>query len=164
MADQHDDLWRAKIPADYDGRQGDNWDDEIDTGFAYRSAVLVTIAVAFSFVFCWFLIKGLDSFMEKPQSPIAEQNQRQLPPSPILQSSPEEELRVMRGEMEQRLNGYGWTDQLDQRVHIPVQRAMELVLQGSPRIPVEKGGEKPVDVTPVPAPAAPTHDSHSAGH
>lgn len=169
MADSHEDRWRAKIPADFDGRQGENWDDEIDTGFAYRTAVLIVISLAFSIVLCLLMIKGIDALRDKPQSPIAEANARQLPPTPVLQSSPDEELGLMRAEMAGRLHGYGWTDQLDDRVHIPVDKAMELVLKGSPRIEVEPTAEPPVDVTPAPTPEPPLADqtaapAHGGGH
>jgi hypothetical protein len=166
MADAHDG-WRKNIPADFEGRQGEQWDDEIDTSFAYKTAILIAVSVALSFVLCWALIKGLEAWRDKPESPIAEANLRQLPPTPVLQSAPEAELTGLRQEMGQRLHGFGWTDQLDHRVYIPVDRAMDLVLQGHPRIGVEPAAERPVDVpAPTAAPAAPTPAPHApaGGH
>ncbi len=32
-------VWRKNIPADFDGRHGRDWDDEVDAGIVYKSAV-----------------------------------------------------------------------------------------------------------------------------
>lgn len=174
MADaHHDDAWRKNIPADFDGRQGNDWDDEIDVSMVYKSAVAIVIAVAVAFGFCWLLIDGFEAFSEEPQmSPLAEAHLRHLPPSPQLQPTPEGELDAMRAEMAGQTEEYGWADQLNRRVHIPVQKAMDLVLAQQPKATSDKPAAADVVVPAEPAahgaaaqePAAHEPAAHESGH
>lgn len=132
MADQHhDSLWRKNIPADYDGRHGKEWDDEIDVGIVYKSAVAVVITVAVAFGFCWLLLGGFAAFTDEPVlSPLAEAQGRHLPPSPRLEADPVHQLTELRTAVAGETQEYGWSDQLSGRVHIPVDKAIDLVLSG----------------------------------
>jgi hypothetical protein len=49
------------------------------------------------------------------------------PPSPRLQEHPIEDLETLRARENARLHGYGWVDRAKGRVHIPIERAMELM-------------------------------------
>ena len=53
--------------------------------------------------------------------------ERQLPPSPRLQVSPEADLAELRAADEAWLDGYGWVDRPHGVAHIPVRRAIELL-------------------------------------
>lgn len=64
-------------------------------------------------------------------SPIVEANQRRLPPTPNLQTSPEMDLSTMRAAEDARLHSYGWVDQSQGIAHIPIERAMEILAQRS---------------------------------
>jgi hypothetical protein len=52
-----------------------------------------------------------------------------IPPEPRLQVDPEVDLQRFRAEQARQLNSYGWAAPEEQRVRIPVERAMELVIQ-----------------------------------
>ncbi|MBI2876765.1 MAG: hypothetical protein HYY20_07780 [Candidatus Tectomicrobia bacterium] len=52
-----------------------------------------------------------------------------LPPQPRLQASPSADLAKMRAEEDARLNSYGWVDPQAGTVRIPIDRAMERILQ-----------------------------------
>jgi hypothetical protein len=54
---------------------------------------------------------------------------RVLPPEPRLQTQPKLDLQLTREEQQQLLNSYGWADQTTGKVRIPIDRAMDLVLQ-----------------------------------
>jgi hypothetical protein len=54
---------------------------------------------------------------------------RVLPPEPRLQTQPKRDLQLTREEQQQLLNSYGWADQTTEKVRIPIDRAMDLVLQ-----------------------------------
>lgn len=171
MADtHHDDLWRKNIPADYDGRHDGDWDAEIDVGVVYKSAVAVVIAVVVAFGFCWFLLAGFAALVEEPVlSPLAEANVRHLPATPALQSSPNRELDGMREDMAVQTGGYGWADPLVNRVHIPVEKAIDLVLAGHVKVVADKPAADIAIAVPAPAPAAPAPapaaaPDHGAGH
>lgn len=62
-----------------------------------------------------------------PASPFA--NTRALPPQPRLQVEPREDLKLLRETQEQMLHNYGWVDQKAGVVRIPIERAMNLIVQ-----------------------------------
>lgn len=152
MADRE--LWRKNLPEDFEGKHGEHWDDEVRMAPIVWSSIAVVIAVAVAFGFCWWLIVVFDDYKGEPElSPIAEANERRLPPTPWLQPKPEVELDEMREQLAERLAGYGWSDQLEGLVHIPVEEAKEIVLAGAgaPPVAVEPAPEQPVDVEADPA-------------
>jgi hypothetical protein len=73
-----------------------------------------------------------------PPSPFASSNFRVLPPSPRLQPAPVTDLRNYRDAQQQELNSYGWIDPHNGVVRIPIDRAMDLLLQRG--LPVRPGG------------------------
>jgi hypothetical protein len=87
----------------------------------------------------WFLAK-IES-LGPPASPF--EKVRVLPPQPRLQVQPGLDLKSYC-EMEQlRLNTYGWVDQNNGLIHIPVARAMEMVLQrGLPARAVDQTSDR----------------------
>lgn len=54
---------------------------------------------------------------------------RQLPPEPRLEETPALDLREMREAEDQFQSTYGWLDQANGIVHLPIKRAMDLVVQ-----------------------------------
>jgi hypothetical protein len=56
---------------------------------------------------------------------------QQLPPTPRLQVFPVEDLAKKRAAEESQLDSYGWIDRQNGVVHIPIERAMELVVERS---------------------------------
>lgn len=62
----------------------------------------------------------------------------QVPPAPRLQISPRQDLQTMLAEHNQRLNSYGWVDQKAGTAHIPIERAMDLLLKRG--LPVRSEG------------------------
>ncbi len=57
------------------------------------------------------------------------QDSRQLPPEPRLEVTPDSDLREMRDAEAKVLNSYGYVDQSAGIVRLPIDRAMELVVQ-----------------------------------
>ncbi len=54
---------------------------------------------------------------------------RTVPPIPRLQVNPDRDIATYRAAQEARLRGYGWVDRSEGVVHIPVDRAMELLVE-----------------------------------
>ncbi len=52
-----------------------------------------------------------------------------LPPEPRLEEVPGQQLQSLRSHEDQLLNTYGWIDQKAGTVHIPIDRAIDLLLQ-----------------------------------
>ena len=64
----------------------------------------------------------------------------QIPPEPRLQTTPWEDLKQFVGSEQDYLNSYGWVDESTGQVHIPIERAKELLLQrGIPARASENG-------------------------
>lgn len=153
MADQE--LWRKNIPEDFQGKMGEHWDDEINIKVIYWSAAAIAGSVAIAFGLCWVMMGAPLNYLpekyfgfEVQLSPLDEANARRLPPSPQLQPKPEIEMDELLEEMDAHLGSYGWNDQLNGVVHIPVDRAMELMASSFPAPgAVEPTLEEPVDVT-----------------
>lgn len=60
-----------------------------------------------------------------------------LPPAPQLESSPAQSLQELRAHEDQVLGSYGWVDQKNGVVRIPIDRAIDLLLQRG--LPVQAG-------------------------
>jgi hypothetical protein len=54
---------------------------------------------------------------------------RQLPPEPRLQVQPLEDLNRVRQSQEDMLNSYDWTDRANGNVRVPIDRAMDLIIE-----------------------------------
>ena len=82
-----------------------------------------------------------------PASPF--ENQRELPPQPRLQPHPATDLKRYCEMEQQQLSTYGWMDQQTGVVRVPVDRAIDMVLQkGLPARPVNQAAPE-TSITPV---------------
>ena len=110
--------------------------------FAIGAAIIVLV-----------IFRGLENSAEKKdRAAIAEAGlerpQDTIPPAPRLQIHAVASWTAFRSAEDQRLATYGWMDRKSGAVHVPVDRAMELVL--------ERGiGPLPPGPVPVPPPAPP---------
>ena len=62
-----------------------------------------------------------------PRSPLA--TTRRLPPEPRLQTSETRDLAAVREAEDKALNSYGWVDKDGGVARIPIERAMDLILE-----------------------------------
>src|SRR5579863_162523 len=118
-----------------------------DTGNGYekrdanvRGLLLFGLGLAVVMVITFLAMKWTLEFLSAksplgpPAAPFA--NARRLPPSPRLQAYPHVDLSAYCEQQLSALNSYGWVDQQSGVVHIPIDRAMDLVLkQGFPARP-----------------------------
>jgi hypothetical protein len=90
--------------------------------------------------------------MGATMSPMVSPESRMIPPAPLLQVHPHQELVDYCAQQQGQVNTYGWVDQQSGVVRIPVDRAMDLILaKGLPtRASTDASG--PASYTPV-APA-----------
>jgi len=128
----------AAVPEDYDGRFGEEFDDEIHlSGVMVTTVILGGLCVLAMFLM-WFMrsqvIADIDQNTPPPPplvavaDPSVPVEERMPADAPKLQPSPEAELRAMRAEEAKILNGYGWVDESAGIVYVPIDVAMELVL------------------------------------
>src|SRR5690606_15466031 len=59
-------------------------------------------------------------------------------PGPNLQPQPFRDVYLLKQDADNRLGSYGWADETNGIVHIPIDRAMELMLQRG--VPARAGG------------------------
>jgi hypothetical protein len=103
-------------------------------------ACLIAVLVVVFFSMAWlFGFYGKVQSLGKPASPF--ENARVLPPAPRLQVEPRAELHAYCEQQDQLLNTYGWADEHNGVVRIPVDRAMELTLQQG--LPARSAAEVP---------------------
>lgn len=59
----------------------------------------------------------------------------QVPPEPRLEPKPWESMQALRAHEEHVLHGYGWQDEKAGIVRIPIEKAMDMIMQPG-RLPV----------------------------
>ena len=123
-------------------------------------------ALAVILVVSYFIVLGFYRYMDRnqkanepPANPLAEQRTETVKPTrvetqaeinrafpePRLEEDERGQLNSIRLEEEKQLYSYGWTDEKAGVVHIPIERAMELIAQrGLPVYSAKSpaGGEK----------------------
>lgn len=102
------------------------------------AVILVVTAAAVLVMFNLF-----DSQNQARQRPLPPQVEtlNVLPPAPRIQRLPGEDYAALRARDETTLTSYGWVDEANEVVRIPVDQAMELLLErGLPTRP-QSGGQ-----------------------
>jgi cell division protein FtsN len=111
-----------------------------------RSIFIFLMAVALGCVLVYFVLRGMYHSLDAAESrhqpaqgplepPRPADTRRVQPadierfPQPRLESNERLEINQFRRGEEERLNSYGWVDQQAGTLHIPINRAIELVAQ-----------------------------------
>jgi hypothetical protein len=99
---------------------------------------VASIGVAVLVVVLLRYFHRLEVESDPPPAPMAHMEPGRLPPEPRLQRMPFDDIEQMRGEEAEILERYGWVDQKAGVVHIPIEQAMQKLLeQGLPARPAE---------------------------
>lgn len=142
-----------------------------------RAIIAFLIGLAVFGIIIYFAMNGVLHFADqytrahqKPKSPlvaVSPDTRAVLPsdiekvPQPRLETDEATEIFGFRQKEEERLNSYGWVDQKAGVVHIPIERAMQLIAQrGLPTTP--QTGEIPPSTVNMVKAAAERSD-HSGG-
>jgi hypothetical protein len=124
---------------------------EVDTRGVLLSGFWLAAGLIASLVAMWGLFRVLEKRQEHVDKPLPPQvvvNLKRIPPEPRLEPDPLALRREMRAQEDALLKSYGWVDRTAGSVHIPIDRAMEIVLErGVP------GGKPMAAGAPAPAPA-----------
>lgn len=92
--------------------------------------VILTVVTILAFGVTYGMIQFLGWWdrprLETPASPLAT---RTVPPEPRLQVDAPKELQTLRAAEEEALTSYGWVSRESGIARIPIQRAMQLVLE-----------------------------------
>lgn len=110
-----------------------------------RGLLLFGLGLAIVIVFTFFAMKWTFNWLSaetplgSPAAPFEAPNTRPLPPSPRVQPNPHMDLASYCKQQVNTLNSYGWIDKQNGVVRIPVDRAMDLLLQqGFPSRPASE--------------------------
>jgi hypothetical protein len=52
-----------------------------------------------------------------------------VPPEPRLEADPEGDARTINSKADKNINSYGWIDQKDGIAHVPIDQAMQMLVQ-----------------------------------
>jgi len=75
------------------------------------------------------LYAARDAASSSPANPLRDRYARQLPPEPRLQTHPVADLKTLRATEDAALSRYGWIDRKAGIVRVPIERAMELLIE-----------------------------------
>lgn len=137
-------------------------DRDVDAGLITKFVVALVVAGLAVHGITWLLsvyFKGQLAKHDAPLPPVVAENPQQAAPGPRLQSDPNEDMAALRAEENATLAGYAWLTPDKTAARIPVDRAMELVLEkglpkglgGGPATPEVRAAEG-VGGPPVPSP------------
>jgi hypothetical protein len=116
--------------------------DRLSVRLVVRFAVILTVVS----IACLLVVYGVFRLFESRTSrseagptPVEAEQPRtaeqKLPPEPRLEIDPQAHLARLHAEEDEVLHGYGWVDKPNGVVRIPIDRAMQLL--------VEREGKKP---------------------
>jgi hypothetical protein len=103
---------------------------------SYTALSKFAIGLILTAIFCAGLVLGIFQYLlhreggvpaSRIESPA--QDARQLPPEPRLEETPASDLQEMRAAEEQVLTKYAWSDKENGIVRLPIDRAMDLIVQ-----------------------------------
>jgi hypothetical protein len=110
--------------------------------------LFLALVLVFTSLLCWGLFKYFSAGRGNPAPASPFAGTRQLPSGPQLQVNPRQDLLRFRADQEHSLESYSWENRDDGTVCVPIERAMELLLQKG--LPVAVGASPPATEKPVP--------------
>jgi hypothetical protein len=114
------------------GAKYEHTDIDVSVGykFALWLSVAMLISVAIVYGSFWFFERQERSASALAQKyPLAASQPRREPPAPNLQNQPFKDIYELRHSESEKLAGYGWVDKEGGVTRIPIDRAMEVMLQ-----------------------------------
>lgn len=138
--------------SEHDHEHGDHGVRFEETDVSTKPVVYSVLALAvFTVLFtaaAHFVFMGLaerEKAASAPPSPLAAQYAAKEPPEPRLQLEPKTDLDVLHAAEDKVLRGWGWVNKDAGTVHVPVKRAMEMLLaKGLPA----RQGQVPLKMSP----------------
>ena len=103
---------------------------DVDVASMFLVALILFLSGALVCLAMWGLMRFLVAKQyaeEVARTPAAKTGESF--PQPRLQTQPARDLRRLRAEEEARLNSYGWIDRSAGVAHIPIDQAMDLLLE-----------------------------------
>ena len=118
-------------------------ESDVNVGAILRYGVVLLLIGAVVHMVLWWLLGTYERRHERAQTqvyPLAAGRQDRLPPSPRLQTNPQQELQDLRAKQQSLLTGYGWVNRDAGVARIPIEDAMRMVVERG--LPVPQGAAK----------------------
>jgi len=140
------------------------FDQEIDVRAVLSFGIGLALTMILVLSAVWLLLahwRSRQIARDPPPSPIVEARAPRLPPEPRLQSAPVRDMEELRAREDSILKSYGWVDRQTGIGRIPIDRAVDLLLEKGLSAPPQAAPPKDRRVRPRrpggkrPAPAAP---------
>ncbi len=114
------------------GAKYEHTDIDVSIGYKFGLWLMVAMVISVAIVYGTFVFfegqqQSADARAQK--YPLAAGAPSQGPPSPNLQTQPFRDIYQLRADESKKLSGYGWVDKDGGVAHIPIDRAMEVMLQ-----------------------------------
>jgi len=131
----------TRVPADTarearTTQAAETFDQELDRRSIWGFAAAVAVVTLLVHLVVWWMMvdyRRTAAGRDAAPSPLAEANVRRLPPVPRVQSDPAAAMARLRAREEAHLTSYGWIDQSTGVGRIPIDRAIDLMVeQGLP--------------------------------
>ena len=113
----------------------------------FNFLVILGASLVVSALICWGLFRYFSRQQAQPASAFPFAETRQMSLGPQLQVNPREDWLKYREQQEQSLETYAWENRTAGTVRVPIEQAMELLVQKG--LPVQS--ETPPTETPKPA-------------
>ena len=115
---------------------------DIDPSIGYNFGIWLLVAMVLSLgivygTFWLFESRKAARDVASQQFPLAA-GQEKEPPAPRLQTQPFKDVYLLKQGQNEQLDSYGWIDKENGIVRTPIDRAMELTVQGG--LPTRAGG------------------------
>src|SRR5207248_328709 len=106
----------------------------------------LVLLVAVTILFLGFVGRPFAVQIPPPGLAISQNPPGPLPPEPRLEAAPGVSAEFVRSREDPILHGYGWVDQKNGVVRIPIERAIDLLSQrGLPSLPTPSPNQQPRD-------------------
>jgi hypothetical protein len=113
-----------------------------DLRYVVWGSIVLVVSVALILAASWWIFKSFQGGAANRQMGTARvTGQENIPPEPRLQISPTEEWQEMLKREQAILNSYRWVDRGQGVVHIPIERAMELIAERGLSAEQREGGQ-----------------------
>ena len=102
---------------------------DVNTRAIIYFGIVLFLVIAFSFVGMRWLFGYFSTTQQLGPAASPFNNSRTLPPAPRLQVQPVVDLNQVRQSQDELMHSYGWVDRPNGKVHIPIERAMDLIVE-----------------------------------
>lgn len=115
----------------------------------FNFLVILAVVLVASGLLCWGLFRYFSKLQAAASVASPFEDTRQLPLGPGLQVNPRQDWLKYHEQQEQSLETYEWQNRGAGIVRVPIERAMDLLVQKG--LPVQSPGSQPAETAPAPA-------------